>query len=194
MSSKTLGLPADAFLFLMIARYDYAKGYDVLIRAVNRLKKDNQLNDLKFVLIGKGPEKASIEKMISDYALQDALVLIDQVETIEDMMKACDFLIVPSRWEGLPYILLEAAHYRIPVLASNTYGIRAVINHQKNGLLFENQSPANLAEKILEIISGKYSGKKLSETLYQGVKDRFDIRSSMKALENLYYQWLPSDN
>jgi glycosyltransferase involved in cell wall biosynthesis len=191
---KKLEFPPDSFLFLMVARYDYAKGYDVLIQAVNQLKNSDQLNNFKFVLIGRGPEKSVIEKLISNYALQNAFILIDRVDTIEDIMTGCDFLIVPSRWEGLPYILLEAAQYHIPVLASNTYGIRGVIKHQKNGLLFENQSAADLAEKILEITSGKYNVKKLSEALYHEVKDKYDIKSSMKELENLYYQWLQSDN
>jgi glycosyltransferase involved in cell wall biosynthesis len=190
LQRKKLNLPSDAFLFLMVARYDYAKGHDILIKAIKHLNINGQPTKVKFVLIGNGSEKSVIQTMISDYGLKNEFILRDGIETSREIMRACDFLIVPSRWEGLPYVLLEAALYNIPVLASNTYGIRGVIRDQKNGLLFENQAPEDLARKIQEIISGKYSFEKLSRALFLDIKENYNINSCIRKLERLYNQWV----
>ncbi|MCB0294672.1 MAG: glycosyltransferase, partial [Calditrichaeota bacterium] len=69
-------------------------------------------------------------------ALAEALGVSDLVrftgsrDDVYRFMKACDLLLLPSRWEGLPITLLEAAVCRLPMLVSDTYGNREIVTHR----------------------------------------------------------------
>ena len=187
---KKLQLPEGAYLFITVARFDFQKGYDILVTAIDHFFKKNPGADAKFIFMGSGPEKPAIQKLISKFNLEDKILLFDSSDRVREFMQASDILISPSRWEGLPYTLLEAGKFKLPVLASDTFGIREIIDHERNGLLFANQSHAALAEIIQQIIAGRYDMNKLVRRLYKDVKERYDSESCMKQLEGLYIKWL----
>lgn len=102
-------------------------------------------------------------------------------------MKACDMLLLPSRWEGLPITLLEAAVCRLPMLVSDTYGNREIVTHRHSGLMFENENPAALAERMLEILDGRYDLLKLAEAACRETLAQYALPDMLSRLRKLYF-------
>lgn len=114
----------------------YGKGFDLLIRALNKsslVKKDWQLN-----IIGEGKEHTRLQEQIDAVHLQNHIHLLGKQEKpfIADMLRQSSCFILPSRGENFSVAVLEALACGLPVIASITGGIRECID-EKNGLLFE---------------------------------------------------------
>ncbi len=115
-----LGLTADKQIALFIGRLDPAqKGLDQL-RAALRRARPGSLSDWSFVFVGDGPDRAVIETLAAQPAAHGPEVRYFAWTDRPDLhISAADVLLLPSRWEGLPLVMLEAMHYRLPVLASD---------------------------------------------------------------------------
>ena len=124
---QRLGLPADKRIALYIGRLDPAqKGLDRLRAAIQRARPGS-LQGWSFVFVGNGPDRAAIEALAgSGDAITDShppvridIRLVDWTERPDLFLSAADVLLLPSRWEGLPLVMLEAMHYGVPILASD---------------------------------------------------------------------------
>ncbi|MDQ2621901.1 MAG: glycosyltransferase, partial [Actinomycetota bacterium] len=104
---QNLGLPEDATLIGMAGRLTVKqKGHDTLIDAASILLKERP--GLKFVLAGDGQDRDLIEKRLADCGVADSFVMLGQVKGIDGFLNAIDLIAIPSRFEGLPLIALEA--------------------------------------------------------------------------------------
>jgi glycosyltransferase involved in cell wall biosynthesis len=102
-------------LVLAAGRLVRAKGFDLLLTAW-------QAVPAPLWIAGEGPQRSELEALIRDYRLQDRVTLLGQRDDIDVLMEAADLLVLPSRREGFPYVLLEALHHRLPVVATRVPG------------------------------------------------------------------------
>ena len=110
-----LGLPADRPIALFLGRLEARqKGLDLLADAIGR--QAGTLSDWTFVFVGDGPDRALIDDLAKTPGLDIRVPGWSDAGT--DYLAAADVLLMPSRWEGVPLVMLEAMEYRIPLLAS----------------------------------------------------------------------------
>ncbi len=183
---RELGIPPDKFLCLTIARFDFPKGYDVLVDAIALLKSQNALHNLHFLFVGDGKLKAPIYRKIQRLGLESVVCLPGRREDISNLLNLADLFILPSRWEGLPLTLLEAGAQKTPVLASDTWGIREIVQHEETGLLFPVESSRGLAKVLSEILKNNYDLPTLSENLYALVTQKYSYVNMIKRLKSVY--------
>ncbi len=177
--------PVDT-VFLTVARFDFQKGYDVLLQAIRSGRERFRKSRVRFVWVGEGKERPAMQAQAEREMLTDLVCFLGERTEACRMMKGCDLFVLPSRWEGLPVSLLEAVFNRVPVLASDTCGNREVVRHGVNGLLFENENPESL-RRVLEAMADPEARKSLSP----GPPDvtfrrEYDIAHVARALESLY--------
>ncbi len=125
-------------------RFSHEKSPDLFVEIVNRL--DNKNFDV--VMTGNGPAFSETLKLIEKYGLADRIKTPGIVDDIIQYHVQTDILVVPSRIEGLPIVILEALSLGIPVIASNIGGIPTVINSGYNGYTCEVGDIDDFAEKI----------------------------------------------
>ncbi len=155
----------------VIANCYKTKGLDILLKAARFIAND--LHDTTISIIGSGPEAAKLIALTQKYQLQKQVEWLGSVPEAERLLKAFDLLVIPSRKEGLPYVLLEALRSGTPVVATTVGGIPEVITNQKNGLLVPPNNPHALATAIMIAIKnptlrqewGK-EGQKLAQNNY----------------------------
>jgi glycosyltransferase involved in cell wall biosynthesis len=112
-----VGLPSDKKIALFIGRLDMAsKGIDELLEAIRRAGAE-RLREWSFIFVGDGPERGAIESFANDIDID--LRLVAWTDQPEIYMAAADIVLLPSRWEGVPLVMLEAMKYEIPILASD---------------------------------------------------------------------------
>ena len=121
--------------FLTVARLVEQKGIDRLIRIHRELIANHFHN--KFYIIGDGPEKEKLEKLIQEEHLEKTFILLGAKENPYPYMKQADIFCLLSKFEGYGMVLEEAKILNKPIIITNTAAREAVENY-KNAIIVEN--------------------------------------------------------
>lgn len=180
-----LNFPPDAFLFLTVARFDFQKGYDILLKAIHVLRNFLENRNVSFISVGGGDTFGEMRKMAAQLSISSYLNFLGERRDVYDIIQAADVFLLPSRWEGLPIVLLEAGLLETPVLASSTYGNREIIG-QTNGILFDNLNVSDLAAKIKGVVNGDYDLAAHAAGLAAEVRHHYNLDNMLAGLHRLY--------
>ncbi len=183
------GLDEKTFTCLTIARFDFPKGYDILVDAIQQIVRKPLPAPLCFLFVGDGELLATVRREVHRKGLDKWVKFLGRREDIDQLFRAADLFILPSRWEGLPLTILEAGAHRTPVLASDAWGIREIIRHGQNGLLFANQSAPELAGLLEKILEGVFDLDQLAVRLNQTVREQYSLAGMLEKLERIYLHY-----
>jgi glycosyltransferase involved in cell wall biosynthesis len=128
--------------YLFVGRLSAEKGIDVLLKAWTGLPGE------QLIIAGDGPDR---DKLVSEYGYLSNVTFTGKMprEEVLELMKDCRALIFPSIWyEGLPMTIIEAFATGTPVIASSLGAMEEMIEHGKNGFLFESGNALQLAAAI----------------------------------------------
>ena len=177
--------------FGFVGRLLHDKGLKTLIDAHLLLQARGMA--LKTLIAGTpDPDNVSsfTDQELALYANIEGLVFHGHVNDIPNLWKNCHVAVLPSRREGLPKSLLEAAACGRPLLASDVPGCREIVLHGDNGLLFEVDNPAALADAMEVMIADPALRLKMGLCGRQMVEDRFSSRSIGQATVAVYQRAL----
>jgi glycosyltransferase involved in cell wall biosynthesis len=133
-----------------IGRLIPEKGLDDLIEAARMVLDDWPA--ARFVVVGEGPYLPHIRKRLNDLGLGQAFEIVGQVHDVEAQIDRFMFLVLPSKHEGFPMVVLEAMRLGVPVIGTKVGGIPEIIRDGRNGFLVEAGRPEELARAILELL------------------------------------------
>ena len=182
------------FLIVAVGHFAEVKGWDIAVDSFALVHKSYP--NSKLFLIGKKTSESFYQKImakIRDYGLSESVVLAGNRSDIPEVLKACDLFILPSRSEGTPASLIEAMAAGLPSIATSTGGIPEVIEHNVNGLLFQRDNSADLAEKIISLISNKVLRAKFSE-MGQKNLHKYSLDVYVETVFSQYLQLLREKN
>ena len=114
VARRTLGLPLEGKLIGVPARLAAQKGVDTLLRALPSIHSDCQV-----VLCGDGSERSRLVSLADSLGVQSKVVFAGHIEGLWRSLRAFDAIVLPSRYEGLSYALLETIALGIPLMASD---------------------------------------------------------------------------
>lgn len=136
--------------FVCVGRLHHQKGYDLLIETIYEAKKT--INDIKVVIVGDGPEHDNLKEKIRSKKLSDNIILHGSQSNPYKYIANANAILLTSRWEGLPTVLVEAAFLKTPIIAFDcNYGPRELTNNGENGHLIDFMDIGNFANAILEL-------------------------------------------
>ncbi len=139
-----------AFAFVCIARFDFQKGQDVLVRAIVRAQDDLRARGRRTLLVGGGPTLADIKRFAQTSGISDLVEFAGEIPNAGVYMTCGGQLVAPSRWEGMPYLLLEAVARGQAVIASDCPGNRDVLKDYAAAKLFKVEDADALASLMKE--------------------------------------------
>ncbi|MER2064171.1 MAG: glycosyltransferase, partial [Alkalibacterium sp.] len=133
-------------------------------------KIQEQNTNAKFTVIGDGPLREEVEKKIAERGIACEMLGLVDYDEIPDILKTIDVLVVPSRNEGLPLVILEANAMNIPVVGTSSGGIPEAIGFDENVIPFDEQMTERMAARVNELLS-----EETSSSMYRDrVVDEFD--------------------
>jgi len=116
------------FEYLCIGRFDYQKGQDRLIRAVGHIPHPLDTSLIpRTLFIGDGPMRAECEKLAADLGVADRCVFAGAIPDADRYLKCAEVVVSPSRWEGMPYLMMKARALGCRILATDCPGNRDVL-------------------------------------------------------------------
>ena len=180
---KEIGLSGDEKIVGFIGRLEKQKGVQNLIDAIKILNE--QVPPIHSFIIGDGKEKDKLKKYTR--SLDCNVTFLGWKDNASSYLTAFDLLVLPSLWEGMPNVVLEAMWQEIPVIATCVGGNIEIIEDGKTGFLVEPGNSQALAEKILEVISLSESKR---QSIIKNAKDKvinnFNIDKMVKEFEDTY--------
>jgi glycosyltransferase involved in cell wall biosynthesis len=130
------------------------KGFDVLLHALRLLADHVAEPRLQLWLAGDGPERAGLESLARSLDVADRVRFLGHCgeAAMARFWAAIDLFVLPSRWEGLPFVVLEAMAHAKPVVATTVDGVPEAVIQGITGLLVPTESVDALAAAIASLL------------------------------------------
>jgi glycosyltransferase involved in cell wall biosynthesis len=194
---------------LFVGRLSPEKGCDVLIRAWKLFaqrsgvksqmsEQGTQISDLRslisnnqkpqLLIVGDGPDREALEKLTSDLGPLTSVRFLGKQpkERVLALMRSAQFLVLPSLWyEGFPMTIVEAFSNGLPVVASNIGSMTSVIEHERNGLLFEAGSADDLAGVMMKLFFSLKDRDRMSACVLSTSEKHYSETVNIEQLEKI---------
>ncbi|SIN67648.1 Glycosyltransferase involved in cell wall bisynthesis [Singulisphaera sp. GP187] len=145
-----------------VSRLDPIKAHDVLIDAFARAV-DGGARDLELRLVGDGPTRGSLERLVAERGLGDRVRFLGMCRDIPDQLRAMDLFVLPSHREGRPISIMEAMASGLPVIATRVGSVPGLVENGRTGLLVEPGDVAALARAITDLADDPEVRSRLAE-------------------------------
>ncbi len=126
----------NEFAFACIARFDFQKGQDILLKAIVFAQKELRASGKRTLFIGGGATFDETKRFVHENGIADLVEFAGGIPDAGVYMICAKTLVAPSRWEGMPYLLLEAVARGRCVIASDCPGNRDVLKNYPHATLF----------------------------------------------------------
>ncbi|MDX9981639.1 MAG: glycosyltransferase family 4 protein [Lentisphaeria bacterium] len=177
---------AGVFLTAVVGRLFPDKGHRYFLEALERLRERHP--GLKALIVGDGPEKEALAGRIRAHHLEDAVRMCGFVADMPAVYRAIDCLVMPSLTEGLPYTLLEAMNYGVPVIATAVGDIPDLIRPGRTGVLIPPAQAEAIVNALEAVIRDPASARRLAEAGRRLVQDEYSAASMARHMEKLYLE------
>lgn len=177
---EKLGIQEDEKVLLFIGRIGCIKGCDVLISAFEKLS--DKYPFLRLLMIGNF-ESDELEESVTK---NDRIVYLTPTSNIYNYYHLCDIVVLPSRIDSFPYVMLEAGLANKPFIGGQTGGIEEFIEDGTDGLLVKPGDIDNLVEKIEQLLNDSHLSQRLGFNLFNKVSQLTNADSYTNKLYELY--------
>jgi glycosyltransferase involved in cell wall biosynthesis len=175
-----------------VGRLHGQKGHRYLIQAVLEIVK--QPEPVEFRIIGDGNLRSELELQVQTLGLQKVIRFLGSRTDIAAQLAQMDLFVLPSLWEGLPFVLLEAMAAGIPIIASEVDGVSEILEDGKDALLVPPRDPHSLAMAIVKLIHNKKEAIHLATNALHKISERFDVKEMVRQTERVYRTVLKSSS
>ena len=166
--------------FLAAGRLNHQKGFDLLIESFNTFSKTN--DDWKLVIVGEGKEKIKLLESINKYKLRDRIIVESFTNNIKEYFLNSSVLLLPSRWEGMPMIVLESLEMGVPIISYDITAVEPLITNGKEGIIVKSFDKDEFSIAMENMVS--------SPNLIEDMSKECVIKSREFDVENIRDKWI----
>lgn len=181
---RKLGFDGADPVLVVGGRLEPQKGHSVLIRALPLVL--DHFPNAKLVCVGDGSLRGELEVMMRENGLEDSVRFVGYQSTIADWLALADIVVLPSFFEGMPLIALEALAAARPLVATATDGTIEVVIDGETGLTTTPGDPLGLATAILRILRDPALGRRLAAAGRARVLAHFSMAGQVQSTQDLY--------
>lgn len=181
---KELGILHEGPIIGLGVRIAEQKGITYLLQAMPTIL--NRFPGLSLVIAGDGNLTNALKQEARSLEISNNVFFIGPRLDIPELLKLFDLYVLPSLWEGLPMVLLEAMAAGCAIIATDVGGNSQAIKNGHNGILVEPRNPQQLAGAIITLIESPDLRKIFIRNAYQTFHERFSADIMTKRYEELY--------
>jgi glycosyltransferase involved in cell wall biosynthesis len=193
---KKFNIPEDRKIILYLGRIHKIKGIDFLVRAYAYLKNEVKCKDT--VLVIAGPDDGfldEVKSLVQSLGISRFVIFTGPLYGKEKLgaYVDSDIVVLPSRYETFPNVVLEAYACSKPVVASNVEAIPDIVLHGETGLLFQASDVKELANAIAYMLTHSEEAERMGRDARRLVEEKFSIDRVVTQLEALYEKVLKDE-
>ena len=171
-------------LVVAVSRLHRQKGLKHLLRAVPLIREE--VPAVKIVVAGGGPLESKLNSQVRRLRIEESISLLGERKDVREVLAAADVFVLPSLWEGLPYVLIEAAALGKPIVAADIDGVREVIRSGETGILVPPRDPGRLAAALILLLKDQDLACRLGERAKRDIPPGFSLERMIRETETLY--------
>lgn len=175
-----------------IARLVPQKGISYLLHAVPEVVQ--RFPYVKFTIVGDGYLRADLESTASNLGISKHVNFVGYQNDVLRYLSRFDIFVLPSVWEGLPFVILEAMAMAKPVIATDIFGVHEGVKNKETGLLIPPRDSHSIAEAILQLLSNPNKAIEMGKKGRKRIEELFTSDVMAKKIENLYLNELHKAN
>jgi len=179
-----LGIKPDGPVAGIVSKLWEGKGHNVLIDAFKEIKKD--LNDAKLIIVGEGYLEDELKSYTEELGLKDSVIFTGFRSDVSEVMACFDISVLPSFFEGMGRVLLEAMAMTIPVVASNVGGIPDLVKNNKNGILVPPGDVSELTKAMKKLLTNRSLSISMGKNGHHTVTKEFSAESMNEKILSVY--------
>lgn len=182
---KNLGFSDDDFLLIYPAEFSARKSQHVLLRALTELP-----SRVKLILPGSGALLDQCKALAAELNIADRVVFPGYITEMSPWYRCCNAAVSASRIEGLPFNVMEAMYYGLPVVASTVKGHEDLISDDVSGLLYPYGDHTACAKQILRLLDDPAYADMLAQAARQSM-EQYSLPVVLPQVMELYHSVLP---
>lgn len=176
-------IPQKGKVIGFVGRLDEQKGIIPFIKEFNKYKEN--FKDTKIFMIGSGSQEEEIKSMVNKLELEEFFMFTGFQQNVYDFFPIIDVFFLPSLYEGLPMVILEAMAFGIPIVAMDVGSIREVINSHR-GRLIKPGDYISFMDELRNLKEDKQLRIKLGNNGHEFIKANYNIKNYCKKIEKIY--------
>jgi len=181
---RALGLSSAAPVVGMVARLVPQKDPLTFVRMARAVAE--AACDARFLLVGDGPLRGQVEAAIRALGVADRITLTGFRDDVPSLLRSMDVVVVPSRWEGLPLIVLEAMAVARPVVATRLPSVAEVVVDGDTGRLVEAGDVGGLARAVLDLVTDGAVAAAMGARGRRRVEQEFSLSRMVEGTLDVY--------
>lgn len=179
-SRAALETPENATVLLGLARLHWKKGFDVLLHAMK------ELPDCVAWIAGDGPLKDELHALAATLGVNDRVRFLGWRNDRENLLKAADICVFPSRYEPFGTVMVDAWAMQVPLIAADAQGPAAYMRDGENGLLIPKDNVDALIEAVKKIKSDTALRARVVAGGYEDYQKSFSKEAFIRDSLNVY--------
>jgi glycosyltransferase involved in cell wall biosynthesis len=160
------------------------KGITYLLKAMPEIIKS--FPDCTLIIAGRGPLENELKLEASNLGLSKNVKFLGMRLDIPELLQIMDCYVLPSLWEGMPMVLLEAMAAKCPIIATKVGGIPSVITSGENGLLVEPEDSKAISDAVMRVFKDVDLRNGITGKGFTFFAEKFDSRVMTTRYEELY--------
>jgi glycosyltransferase involved in cell wall biosynthesis len=184
---QRLDLPSERPLVIAVGRLDRPKGYPHLLAAMAAMPREERPLTL---IVGDGPERYALEARAKAFDLAHDVQFLGIRHDVPALLAAADVFVLPSLWEGLPLVLLEAMAAQLPSIVTAVGENPKVIEDEKSGILVPPADEPALVAALLRLLRNPWQREQMGQAARERFERYFSLRRFVEAHERLYEEMM----
>ncbi len=183
---KSLSLCPDTQILGTVARFTEQKGHCYLLDAAPDIVRSHP--NVRFVFAGDGPLRTSIEAQADRLGVKSHCCFLGFRSDVTDLLNAFDVFVLPSLYEGLPNVVLEAMACGLPVVATAVDGTPEAVRHGVTGFLVPPKDPGALANALIRLLEDENIVRLMGRNGRLRAEEVFSLDGQVRQFIHLYEQ------
>lgn len=181
---QAFGVPAGRRVFLYVGRLDEQKGLAPFFGELPAILRELPEHD--FLLVGDGKLKPALLQQAARSGIAQRVLFAGWQPAIHGIMAAADLLVLPSRWEGMPNVILEAMACGRPVVASRAEGVASLLGDSAEAQTAPPGDFRQIGTKIMAIVNNQQLAKDLGQKNQARAAQEFSLDAMIQRYEREY--------
>ena len=180
---KRYGIPTDKINIGILARLDEVKDHRTFIKAAAEFLKTKDAN---FLIGGSGPLMNELQEMANELNVNKNLFFLGEVKDPYSFINAIDINVLSSLSESFPYVILEGAKYKKPMVATNVGGIPKIVKNDITGYTYNVGDYMALKDCLLRLANDDNKRKEFGENIFNLASENYSSQSMTRSHIEIY--------
>lgn len=182
------GIREESAVIGIVSKLWDGKGHEILIRAFKELKQE--INDAVLAIVGEGYLQGKLVNLVHTLGLTDAVIFTGFQMDVSEIIATFDVAVLPSLFEGMGRVLLEAMAMEKPVVASRVGGIPDLVHDGVNGILIAPGSVQELTSSLVKTLRNPVMAREMGKQGRKRINAEFSVDTMVQSIERVYHELL----